>query len=106
MEAADGRKLSEAVLNERRRRAVKMRLGGATIAETARLCEISERTVWAASKAYESGGWPAVMVRHGHRPTGTGRALTPEQEREVQRLIRDHVPDQFMPCGPAKRYAN
>ena len=72
-----------------------MRLGGATIAETARLCEISERTVWAASKAYVSGGWPAVLVRHGHRPTGTGRALTPEQEREVQRLIRDHVPDQL-----------
>jgi len=56
MEEADGRKLSEAVLNEHRRRAVKMRLSGATIAETARLCEIGERTVWAATKAYESGG--------------------------------------------------
>jgi transposase len=95
MDATDGRKLSEAVLNERRRRAVKMRLGGATIAETARLCEIGERTVWAATKAYERGGWAAVAVRHGHRPKGAGRALTPEQEREVQRLIRDHVPDQL-----------
>jgi transposase len=51
--------------------------------------------VWAASKAYESGGWAAIAVRHGHRPKGSGRALTPEQEREVQRLIRDHVPDQL-----------
>jgi hypothetical protein len=52
MDAADGRKLSEAVLNERRRRAVKMRLSGATIAKTARLCEIGERTVWTAAKAH------------------------------------------------------
>ena len=106
MDTTDGRKLAEAVLNERRRRAVKMRLGGATIAETAKLCEIGERTVWAATKAYESGGWAAVTVRHGHRPKGTGRALTPEQEREVQRLIRDHVPDQLkMSCALWTRQA-
>jgi transposase len=72
-----------------------MRLGGATIAETAKLCEIGERTVWAAAKAYERGGWAAVIVQHGHRPKGTGRLLTLQQEREVQRLIRDHVPDQL-----------
>jgi transposase len=95
MDTPDGRKLSEAVLNERRRRAVKMRLGGATIAATAKLCEIGKRTVWAATKAYECGGWSAVIIQHGHRPRGTGRLLTLEQEREVQRLIRDHVPDQL-----------
>lgn len=72
-----------------------MRLGGATISAAARLCEIGERTVWAAAKAYESGGWAAVIVRHGHRPKGAGRALTAEQESEVQRLIRDHFPDQL-----------
>jgi transposase len=93
MDATDGRKLSEAVLNERRRRAVKMRLGGATIAETAKLCEIGERTVWAATKAYQRGGWAAVIVQHGHRPKGAGRLLSSEQEREVQRLFRDHLPD-------------
>jgi hypothetical protein len=45
MDTTDGRKLAEGVLNERRRRAVKMRPGGATIAETAKLCETGERTV-------------------------------------------------------------
>jgi transposase len=83
--------LSEAALSERRRRPVKMRLGGATIVETAKLCEIGERNVWAGTKAYESGGWAAVAVRHGHRPKGTGRALATEQEREVQRLILSQV---------------
>ena len=81
--------------NERRRRAVKMVVGGSTIAVSAQQCELAERTVWAAVKAYRQGGWPAVKVRHGHRPQGAGRALSGEQEREVQRLIRDHVPDQL-----------
>jgi transposase len=107
MDATDGRKLSEAVLNERRRRAVKMLLGGATIAATAKLCEIGERTVWAAAKADESGGWAAVSVCHGHRPKGSGRALTPEHEREVQRLIRTTPKKIFLildnpPVHPAK----
>lgn len=31
----------------------------------------------------------------GGRPTGTGRPLSAEQEREVQRLIRDSTPDQL-----------
>jgi hypothetical protein len=59
------------------------------------LCEIGERTVWAATKAYEGGGWAAVTVRHAHRSKCTGSALTAEQKRKVQRLIRDHVPDQL-----------
>ena len=87
--------MSEAVLNERRRWAVKMVLGGATIAVSANQCELAERTVWGAVKAYRQGGWQAVKVRHGHRPRGAGRALNSNQEREVQRLIRDHVPDQL-----------
>jgi transposase len=95
MGSSDGRALSEAALNERRRRAVKMILGGATISAAAGECELAERTVWAAAKAYRQGGWTAVKVRHGHRPQGAGRALSREQEREVQRLIRDHVPDQL-----------
>jgi transposase len=95
MSSCDGRKLSEAALNERRRPAVKMVLGGATIAVSANQCELAEPTVWGAVKAYRHGGWTAVKVCHGHRPLGAGRALNPNQEREVQRLIRDHVPDQL-----------
>ncbi len=59
MEAWDGRKLSEAALNERRRRAVKLYFGGATIAKTAELCELGKRTVWSAIKA-DPGHYPRV----------------------------------------------
>ena len=51
--------------------------------------------MWATTKAYKCGGWSAVIAQHDHRPKGTGRLLTLEQERVVQRLIRDHVPDQL-----------
>jgi transposase len=70
------------------------------------LCEIGERTVWAATKAYEGGGWAAVTVRHAHRSKCTGSALTAEQKRKVQRLIRDHVPDQLKTsCALSTRQA-
>lgn len=69
-----------------------MHLGGATILATAKRCELAERTIWAAIKAYREGGWKAVHVHRGHRPRGAGRALRPEQEREIKSLIRGHTP--------------
>ncbi len=41
-----------------------------------------------------------VDVARPGRPAGTGRTLTAEQEREVQRLIRDRAPGQLkMVCA-------
>jgi transposase len=82
-------------LNERRRRAVRMRLDGTSQKDTAAQCEMSRTTVIAPVKAYEAGGWDAVDVDRGGRPRGSGRTLTAEQEREIQRLIRDRTFDQL-----------
>ena len=95
MEKIDSRTLSVEALNERRRRAVKMRLQGVSLKETATQCEMSRTTVIAAVKAYEAGGWVAVDIERPGRPSGVGRMLSTEQEREVQRLIRDRTPDQL-----------
>lgn len=95
MEKMDSRKLPEAALNERRRRAVKLRLAGVSIRETAGQCELSTNTVMSAQRAYERGGWPAVKIKRGHRPRGSGRLLSPVEETEVQRLIQDRTPDQL-----------
>ena len=86
----DSRTLPVDTLIERRRRAVKMRLDGTSLKGTAAQCEMSRTTVIAALKAYEAVGWKAVDVDRGGRPVGSGRTLRAEQEREVQRLIRDH----------------
>lgn len=95
MEKMDSRKLPDDALNERRRRAVKLRLAGVSIRETAWQCELSTNTVMGAQRAYERGGWPAVKIKRGHRPKGSGRLLSPEEEQEVQRLIQDRTPDQL-----------
>ncbi len=63
--------------------------------ETARQCEMAIGTVIKAHKAYLAGGWKAVGVKRGHRPVGSGRRLSAEQEAEVRRIIRDHTPDQL-----------
>ena len=81
MDKIDSRTLSVEALNERRRRAVKMRLQGVSLKETAAQCEMSRTTVIAALKAYEAGGWKAVDIERPGRPSGTGRTLTAEQER-------------------------
>ena len=72
MEKIDSRTLSVEALNERRRRAVKMRLQGVSLKETATQCEMSRTTVIAAVKAYEAGGWSAVDVERPGRPSGVG----------------------------------
>jgi len=95
MEKIDSRKLPEAALNERRRRAVKLRLAGVSVREAARQCELSATTVVKAHQAYRRGGWAAVKVKHGHRPKGSGCLLAPQQAREVQGLIQDRTPDQL-----------
>jgi len=67
MEKIDSRTLPLAALNERRRRAVKMRLEGASLKDTAAQCEMSRTTVIATIKAYSAGRWKAVDVDRGGR---------------------------------------
>ncbi|MEX3640046.1 hypothetical protein [Paraburkholderia sp. BR14320] len=73
-----------AALNERRRRAVKMRIEGVALKEVALRCEMSPTTVIAACKAYEAGrlacrGCRASRSSAGYRTqperrSGAGRA--------------------------------
>src|ERR1035437_2493282 len=95
MDRVDGRRLSIGALNERRRRAVKMRLSGATIMETGAQCELGRNAVTRATQAYVRGGWKALSVSAGGRPKGSGRLLSPVDEQEVQGLIQDRTPDQL-----------
>ena len=95
MDKIDSRTLPVAALNERRRRAVKLRLDGVPLKDVAVQCELSRTTVIAAVRAFESEGWKAVEVVRLGRREGTCRVLTADQEREVQRLIQDRMPDQL-----------
>jgi len=95
MEKIDSRGLPDAVLNERRRRAVKLREAGVPVRQVGEQCELSTHTVVEAHKAFRRGGWSAVKVKRGGRPVGSGRQLTSEQEKKIQQLIQDRTPDQL-----------
>ena len=95
MEKIDSRGLPDAVLNERRRRAVKLRKAGIAVRQVAEQCELSTHTVVEAHKAFRRGGWSAVKIKRGGRPVGSGRMLTGEQEKKIQQLIQDRTPDQL-----------
>ena len=95
MEKTEAHRLPRVVLNERRRLAVKLRLSGATIAETVAQCELGRSAVIRAMQAYQRDGWKAVAVPIVGRPSGSGRQLTAAQEQKIQQLIQDRTPDQL-----------
>ena len=96
MEHSDSRLLPVAVLNERRPRAVWLRLSGKTVNETATLCELNRATVIEVMKAYRQGGWEAVPVQEHRGPNkGEGCLLDARQQETIRDLIRTHTPDEL-----------
>ena len=70
MEKINSRRLPESALNERRRRAVKMREAGVTVRLTARQCEMSTHTVVEAHKAFfaAAAGVPSTSIGWAAQP--------------------------------------
>ena len=84
VQATDGRNIKVEELNERRLRAVKLRLAGVSASDTAARTGLSELTVVRALKAYQQGGWAAVPVG----PRGRGIKKGVEMLREDRDPIR------------------
>ncbi|WP_280564667.1 helix-turn-helix domain-containing protein [Chromohalobacter sp. 48-RD10] len=79
--------LSPEALNQRRMEAVRLRLDGLTVAETARRSGLSAPTISAAWKAFRQGGWSAVPVRPRGRQKGDAHRLGEQETRLLwQRL--------------------
>jgi len=87
MDKIDSRTLPVDALNERRRRAVKMRLDGTSLKDTAAQCEMSRTTVIAAVKAYEA----ELLEHHGQllgsiKPFRTAQELGHQASRAFRAL--------------------
>jgi len=95
----DGRNVKVQELNERRVSAVKLRLSGVSVAETAALTGLSQPTVIAALKAYRSGGWGAVPVA----PRGRGV----KKQTNIKHFESAAPPDAASPAkaAPSPAYA-
>ena len=95
MEKRDARKLSAEAQQELRIRAVKMVESGMTRVCVASILEVSAVQVGSWVKRYKNGGMKSLKSKPKGRPEGSGRQLTPEQEKEIPKLITDKMPDQL-----------
>ncbi len=94
MEKRDARKVSKEVQQELRHQIIGLRREGRTNRETARMVGVSEQHASSVWQRYLKGGKAAIRVKRRGRRQGDKRTLDREQEREIQHLLTDKLPDQ------------
>lgn len=95
MEKTDTRKLKPEVQQELRKQAIRLRKKGHTYREIGEIIGVHLTNVCKWWKAYEQGGQKAIRHQKRGRPQGACRSLSQDQEREIQKAIKDHCPDQL-----------
>jgi transposase-like protein len=101
----DARQLSDEVLEALRLRALRGCELGFTEADLADLLGVSRESISRWWTAYAAGGHGAIPGDRTGRPVGSGRTLSDEQARHIQRQIDQHSPRSWAappPCGPAR----
>jgi transposase len=78
-----------------RRSIVRLSKTGKTGKEIARLLDVSEGHVSGVLKAYKLGGNAAIALKKRGRRKGDKRTLSPDQEREIKKIITDKHPEQM-----------
>lgn len=97
--------LSPEKLNERRIEAVRLRLDGHTVAETATRTGLSAPTVSAAWKAFREGGWEAVPVRPRGRKAGQAARLDTMAQQVLDECLRN-FPETAEPAWSSRALAD
>jgi transposase len=89
------KKLGSAEQHERRRQVVRAHKRGRTRSQIAEEVGLSYTTVSKVITRFEAQGMAALVPRKRGRRSDEDRALTPEQEARIQRLICDARPEQL-----------
>lgn len=95
MKLRDGRKLSKDELHDRRKQAILLYKKGESRREIAKLLGIHRNAIGEWIAAWEEEGAKALKPRRRGVSKGTGRSLSPGQERFIRQRIVDKVPDQL-----------
>lgn len=95
MDKEDARKQSPACLHERRKQVARLHLKGHGVMRIVELTGLSYPTVRKAIDLYEEGGAAGLKPGRRGKKRGTGRVLSDEQERLIQRIICDKRPEQL-----------
>jgi len=91
----DARKLSPEAQEEKRRQAIRLHKTGKGYKEIGSLVEVHFETIGKWIRAYRNGGLKAIQSKPRGKKIGSKRKLTPEQEKHIQKLIKDKTPDQL-----------
>lgn len=78
-----------------RKQIVMLRKKGKTTAEVVEILDVTKRHVQSTWRKYSKGGLKAIALKTMGRPKGVNKKLTPQQEKEIQRLIIDKFPNQM-----------
>jgi transposase len=95
MDKEDARYQTLEQLHERRKQVVRLHKQAFKIMKIVELTGLSYLTVRSTLALYEQGGWQAIKPANRGREAGQGRLLTLEQEKQIQRAIIDHRPEQL-----------
>jgi transposase len=95
MSQEDRRKASTDARVELRKQAVALRADGATLAEISEITGYKIPYLSTMLRALSADPNQASVVRRGGRPKASGRALTLQQERQVQDWVCRRCPDQL-----------
>jgi transposase len=91
----NAKKLSPVEQYQIRKSIIRVYKQGKKSKEIAEILDVSLRHVQSVIKMYKDGGIAAINLHMRGRRTGGNRTLTPEQEREIQKIIVDKTPDQL-----------
>ena len=95
MEKTDARKLSTEAQQQLRNQAIRLRKAGKKYKEIADITGVNRSTISVWYNTYLRDGKAAIAIKKRGRPKGSCRTLTPEQEKELQKAMRDKCPDQL-----------
>lgn len=95
MKKIDARKLSAESQQQIRNQAIRLRESGKKYKEITEIIGVDPTTPCKWYKAYLREGKSAIQIKKRGRSEGSHRTLTPEQEKELQMIMRDKCPDQL-----------
>ena len=95
MDIRDARTLSSSELEDRRKQAILLHKKGYAKNEIAEIVRVHRNTSSAWIELWKQSGTAALKVRKRGVKEGTGRSLTPEQERNICNKITDKMPEQL-----------
>ncbi len=95
MKLKNARQLGPSELYERRKQAVIMHKNGSKYVDIAPVVGANRNAVAEWIKIWKDKGVRALKPKNPGRPTGSGRTLSQEEEKDIKKCITDRFPDQL-----------